>query len=323
MKHLFHSFGGIVLVTAFLHSGAGQSNAQENDTAGAVPLVSPSALESVASPAKVGGGAMISGATSTNFSDSAAFPGKTALDDPGSHDPRLRVPVDEAGKVTAPKLSKIDLDADLDYDGTFDNTAPAGQGVHEFVPPGLELGVGELSRLLIRFKTYERDFPGTLVVGLEVTGVNREASSGVFEGGETAISGRLRVWRDAARTELLLDSGDPSKRRFEWTYDSAQRSGGIPRTIYVEGVEVSPQFEGDLRLLVVASHVPDGGNGSESSPLYQSAFDHLLITVRTEPIAKEFINNNVEKVWSMVDAPGASSADGATEKPSATPAPRE
>jgi len=55
MKHLFHSFGGIVLVTAFLHSGAGQSNAQENDTAGAVPLVSPSALESVASPAKVRG----------------------------------------------------------------------------------------------------------------------------------------------------------------------------------------------------------------------------------------------------------------------------
>ena len=287
--------------------------AQETANPTGAPAVSTDALSAVSATAvtpaapssSTGGG--ISGRSA-----GVAFPGKTDLDDPGAVDPRFFVPVGADGKVAVSSLSKIDLDADLDYDGSFDNDASTGQGQHEYLPPGLELGAGEVSRLLVRFKTYELDFTGKLLVSLEAAEVNRNATSG--EGAMSA--GQIRVWRDQQRKELLIDSADPAKRRFEWTYDREKRSGGIPRTLYVEGVKVSPQFEGDLRLLLSASHLADGDAAGTPSSLYRAAFDHLLLTVREKPIEKEFINNNVEGVWSMVGqatAPSASFGEDSAE----------
>lgn len=274
--------------------------------------VSAKALQSVQAPANgsvpaPGGTSGLSGSTP----DPLEFPGKTVLDDPGNQDPRLLVPVDAEGKVSVARLSKIDLDADLDYDGTLNNDSSSDQGQHEAVPPGLELGVAEVTRLLVRFKTYEESFTGSLVVGLEVSGINRDSASGAFASGGDESLGRIRVWRDQARRELLLDSGDPAKRRYEWRYDPEKRFGGIPRTLYLEGVELSPKFEGDLRLLLTATHKAEGAVGEEVSSLYRGAFDHLLVTVRKEPVEKEFFNNNVEGVWSMVgDAPLAAAEGG-------------
>jgi len=322
MKSVFFPICGLLLATVFLLAGPGQGVAQETGNAGAAPLVSPSALDAVSSPAKTSARASASGTVSANNTDPTDFPGKTDLDDPGSTDPRLQVPVDEEGKVTVAKLSKIDLDADLNYDGAFNNDSSSGQGVHEFVPPGLEIGTGELTRLLVRFKSYEPVFPGKLVVSLEVAGINRDAVTGFFEGDSAGAVGRIRVWRDQARKELLLDSGDTSKLRFEWTYDGEQLSGGIPRTIYLEGVKVSPKSEGDLRLLVVSTQVAEGSDSAAPGSLYQSAFDHLLVTVRDEPAKKEFINNNVEQVWSMVDAPNPPQAAEGKEEPDGAQAPR-
>lgn len=260
------------------------------------PLVSPEALTAVAAPTASQVGAGEASSKLTPGGNPEDFSGKTVLDDPGVNDPRLVVPVDEEGKVSVLSLSKIDLDADLDYDGSFSNESPAGQGKAEFVPPGLEVGVGEVTRLLIRFKTYEEVFTGTLVVSLEVDGIDRSSLAGAG-GGKL---GRIRVWRDQARKELLLDSGDSSKSRFEWRFDHEKLAGGIPRTVYLEGVEASPEFDGDLRLMVVSNHVAEGSDPATPSSLYRSAFDHLLVTVRKEPVEKEFINNNVEGVWSTV-----------------------
>ncbi|MCB1204796.1 MAG: hypothetical protein KDN18_11100 [Verrucomicrobiae bacterium] len=270
--------------------------------------VSTTALESVKATTGGSASSAVSGGTVAGATGATAieFPGKTDLDDPGNKDQRLLLPVDAEGKVSVAWLSKIDLDADLDYDGRLDNDSDADQGQHEAVPPGLELGKGEVSRLVIRFKTYEQTFPGTLVVALEVEGVNRDSASGAFSAGGQKSVGRVKVWRDQARKELLVDSGDPAKLRHEWRYDSEKRSGGIPRTLYIEGVEVSSKFEGDLRLLLSASHQSDGATPGTVSSLYRSAFDHLLVTVRKEPVEKEFINNNVEGVWSKVgDSPVA------------------
>lgn len=320
MKIVLSHFFRISFTLVFLIGGSGRIFAQGGGGEGAAPLVSPSALSAVASPAKAAAVTSAPGTLPAGNHDLGDFPGKTDMDEPGYIDPRLIVPVDGRGKEFVTKLSKIDLDADLNYDGTFDNTSSGDQTIREFVPPGLEIGVGELTRFLIRFKTYEREFPGQLVVRLEVAGINRDAVSGAFEKDAGESIGRIRVWRDQARKELLLDSDDTSRLHFEWTYDREGVSGGIPRTVYVEGVRVSPRFEGDLRLLLVSSHVDES---PASVPLYGNAFDHILVTVRDKPVKKEFINNNVENVWSMVVGPGGGGDKGGNVDPGAAETPRE
>jgi hypothetical protein len=236
---------------------------------------------------------------------SPAFPGKTILDDPGANDPRLAVPVNALGKVVASRLTKIDLDSDLDYDGTINNEESSDQLSAEHVPPGLELGVGELTRMVLRLKVYDEAFAGDLDVSLEVTGINRDSASGSFPAGDSGQVGRIKVWRDQARTELLLDSGDSSKLVKTWTYEKGKRSGGIPKMVYVEGVEAAPKANGDLRLMVISSPRSEGSVGGGKSSLYRSAFDHLLVSVLKDPVEKDFINNNLEGVWSSVNAPAA------------------
>lgn len=296
----------LALLFAALLFSPGSLVGQEKAKAAGAPAVSADALNSVSAPnAKPATPARPAGNGASGPAVEVTFPGKTDLDSPESTDPRFVVPVEGRKGAVIPRLSKIDLDADLDYDGAFDNDSSAGQGQHEYLPPGLELGKGEVSRLLVRFKTYEPEFTGKLVVRLEASEVNRDAASG-----EGAVSaGQIRVWRDQERKELLIDSADPAKRSVEWTYDSGKRAGGIPRALYVEGVKVSSKFEGDLRLLVSASHLADGETTGTPSSLYRAAFDHLLLTVRDKPVEKEFINNNVEGVWSMVGRPAAPVAD--------------
>lgn len=263
--------------------------------------VSTDALSKVSAGTTVQPGASEAPKVASKGAAHADFPGKTLLDDPGANDPRLSVPVDEKGRPSVPRIAKIDLDGDLDFTGTINNEDPYSQGRFEYNPPGLELGVGEVTRLLVRFKTYEEDYSGSLKVTLEVAGINRDSASGSFPGGPGGQVGRIRVWRDQQRTELLLDSADSAKSK-TWTVDNTQLARGVPRTLYVEGVEVSPKAEGDLRLLIFAEHFADG-SGAAGSGLYQPAFDHMLLTVRKEPVPKDFINGNAEGVWSTVGKP--------------------
>lgn len=240
---------------------------------------------------------------------------------------------------TERKVVKLDMDADLNYDGTINNdTASGDNGAFESTPPGLMVGVGELSKLVIRVTPYRIDFEGEVVIALELAGVNRAVKTGQFESfeQEKASTGRIRVWRDAAMTELLLDSADPKKRYCEWVADDrvypANLPGIYPRVIYVEGVSVAPGsnpggkdvvsdkavvsdkgvvegsgqggYSGDLRLLITGSHRPKG-SGRENYPeyrkklikAYRTTFDHMLFTVLPNPQPKDFINNNAEGVW--------------------------
>ena len=232
------------------------------------------------------------------------------------------------------KVAKLDMDGDMNYDGTIDNEDPADNGAFESTPPGLQLGVGELTKLLIRVRPYRVDFRGEVAITLEVAGVNRAVRSGRFESfeEEVASTGRIRVWKDAAMTELLLDSADPERRFFEWVADDrvypANLPGSFPRMVYVEGVSTAGTYPtskggptskepyvgylGDLRLLVTVSHRPKGGE-RESYPEYRkrffkafrTSFDHVLFTVRQQPQPKEFINNNAEGVWLKARATGS------------------
>lgn len=284
-----------------LQPGAIRAEAQE--AASGKSAVSGDALAKVAAGGGEGASAAVA-ASAQKGGAGQAFPGKTLLDDPAANDPRVLPGIAPKGKhkERVTRLSKIDLDGDLNYDGTINNEDPSNQGQLEYVPPGLEIGVGELTRLVIRHTVYDLEFAGQLAVTIEVAGINRESASGSFPAGGDGEVGRIKVWRDETRAELLLDSGDPQKLSKTWIYEKGKLSGGIPRTVCVEGVKTSGKFEGDLRLMALSAQSPDGAATGSSSALSQTAFDHMLVTVRKTPVAKEFVNNNAEGVWS---SPGA------------------
>ncbi|MCB1064319.1 MAG: hypothetical protein KDN20_15555 [Verrucomicrobiae bacterium] len=232
------------------------------------------------------------------------------------------------------KIAKLDIDGDLNYDGKIDNDDPGDNGAFESTPPGLVLGTGELTKILVRVTPYRIDFQGEVVIGLEVAGINRAVRTGQFDSfeQEVASTGRIRVWKDSERKELLLDSADPEKRYFEWVADDrlypANLPGIYPRTLFVEGVSVAGEgfrgnggkgvvtgkevmgssgYSGDLRLLMTISH-REKGTPLQSYPEYRkrfiksfrTTFDHILFTVRKDPQVKDFINNNAEGVWTLV-----------------------
>ena len=220
------------------------------------------------------------------------------------------------------QIAKLDLDADLNQDGMIQNNDPADGGAFEATPPGLILGEGELTRMIIRLLPYRVDFDGEVVVTLEVEGINRSVKSGEFSTLDEELSamGHIRVWRNKDKKELLLDSKDPSKRVVEFTTQYKTYPYNlpiaVPRFVFIEGVKSSAQYTGDIRLLCTVSHrsldgaaepvavtagknaapvVPQQGNVNIKS--FRTSFDHILLTVQKAPAAKEFINNNNEGVW--------------------------
>lgn len=202
-------------------------------------------------------------------------------------------------KAQLRRLTKIDIDGDMNYDGVIDNGDPADNGKQQTTPPGLQVGVEELSKMVLRFKAYDPDYEGELTLRLELSGINREEPSGRFSSlaEENNSTGRVRVWKDAKKSVLLLDSSDANKRVFEWIGDREKirtgGPGGFPRTVYVEGVGISNKHDGDLRLLLMSVYKPES---SKKEP-YIDAVDHILVTVRSKAIKKDFVNNNAEAVW--------------------------
>ncbi len=208
------------------------------------------------------------------------------------------------------KVAKIDVDGDLNYDGVVSNTDPGDNGAFEGTPPGLVLGVGEMSKLVLRLAPYRIDFEGEVVVTIEIAGINRASKTGTFANfeDEQASVGRVRVWQDASKSKLLLDSGKSDRRSYEFILDSSQYPanlpGIVPRTFYVEGVRSSGQFTGDVRFLTTVSCRKPGttaeGYAEERKAIlkpFRTSFDHILFTVRPQPAKKDFINNNAEGVW--------------------------
>ena len=210
-------------------------------------------------------------------------------------------------------IAKIDLDSDLNYDGVTNNNDPQDGGAFEGTPPGLQIGVGEMGRMILRVIPYRVDFDGEVVVSLEVLGINRADSSGEFKSFEEEVqtTGRIKVWKDSSRKVLLLDSAVQNKRYVEFSTQYREYPYNLPnvlpRSVFVEGVKTSAQFTGDLRVLATVSHrapgtTPETFAVSRRKLLksFRTTFDHILVTVRPEPIQKEFINNNAEGNWILI-----------------------
>lgn len=231
------------------------------------------------------------------------------------------------------QIAKVDLDADMNQDGNLSDTDPADGGAFEATPPGMILGVGELTRVIIRVIPYRVDFDGEVVVSLEAEGINRGDRTGEYAtlDDEMASMGHIRVWRDPGKKQLLLDTRDPAKRLVEFT--TSYRSYpynlplAVPRYVFVEGDRPSLKYTGDVRLLVTVAHRSSAAmatitNAGAKAPVtaakepapvepekktlgiksFRTSFDHILFTVQKEPLAKQFVNNNNAGVW--VPPPG-------------------
>lgn len=208
------------------------------------------------------------------------------------------------------KVAKLDLDGDLNYDGIISNEDPADNGAFQNTPPGLVVGVGELTKLVLRLTPYRIDYQGDVVVTLEVAGINRAAASGRFDSfeQEQAEIGRIRVWQDANKSKLLLDSGKSDMMTHEFVMDAstypANLPGTVPRTLYVEGVRPSGAYTGDLRVLTTVTHRAHGASPEtfaedrkRLTKTFRTTFDHILFTVKSTPMPKDLVNNNAEGVW--------------------------
>lgn len=258
----------------------------------------------------IGAGLMLaSGEASAQEKPIRTAAGITDQDLPGDHHKYYGQRTNRYGRREQ-RIAKLDLDGDFNYDGTIDNDDPADNGAFQQTPPGLVLGSGELSKLVLRLNPYRLDIDGEIVVTLEAAGINRGDKSGEFENfaQEMAATGRIRVWKDASRKVLLIDSGDPERRFVEWVFNRDMYPANVPRvvprTVYVEGMKPSPKFSGDLRLLATVTHRKDGGDRAGFAKWreiggrkFRTAFDHILLTVRTRSHEKEFVNANAEKVW--------------------------
>lgn len=205
------------------------------------------------------------------------------------------------------KLAKIDVDGDFNYDGTINNFDPADNGAFQQTPPGLVVGVGELTRVIVRLTPYKIDYEGRAKVRLEVDGINRDSKTGAFASPEerTANMGHVVVW-DTNRQNKLIDTRDENMLVYEWTIDDRVFPYNlqiVPRALYVEGVSASPKFLGDIRLLMsVTDENPNYLVDPKKDPTrliktFRPTFDHILLTVRQAPQEKFYINNNAEKVW--------------------------
>lgn len=208
------------------------------------------------------------------------------------------------------KIAKLDLDGDFNYDGVISNDDPADNGLIQTTPPGLVLGQGEATRLLVRLSPYQLDVRAQVRFELTVRGINRAVKSGEFSSIDEELSsvGHVRVYADAEKKRLLLDSSKADSRSWsvvmqDLTPDSILNS--VPRALFVEGVTPSMNYDGDVRIMarIVDTRADDaetqkGIKAAIAGLGFRPSFDHILLTVSDGPHRKAYVNGNVEKIWS-------------------------
>jgi hypothetical protein len=179
-------------------------------------------------------------------------------------------------------------DVTLTFDANKDGKITAKDNNKAYLPlktrtPGLSLhGKGllkvEFEALAIQpplYANYHRN-PSfqdyKTVAGLEINGINLLQRSGKFVSFEEEYNacGRVKVWLDAGRTNLLLDSGDYRHRRVEWLLAEGQ----VPKYVYVEAV-VPGRTGSAFRL---TASIDDSNQNVVLDDLVgrRTAYDHLI-----------------------------------------------
>ena len=193
-----------------------------------------------------------------------------------------------------------DLDGDFSYDGAIDNNDPADNGLVQIEPPGLVLGVGEITKLVVRLTDPEQHpFITGVTFRIHVDNVNRANQSGLFSSFEERQekSGQVRVWSgpDPDEDIMILDSTDPDIDKRSFTVDFEPGADFalmiLERGVYLEGVKPSGDYLGDVRVYVSAVYHLDLEKHKETASV-----DHILVTVQEEPHEKQFVEGDSE-IW--------------------------
>ena len=141
-------------------------------------------------------------------------------------------------------IGRVDIDSDLNFDGVITNDGSEG-GKQESTPPGQIVGHKQMTKVIFRITPFATPKqtevnPDKLVCSLELRALNHSHSSGQFasEDAERQASGHIKVWSDAQRSKLLLDSRDKNKTRIEWKINAPN----APAFVHVECVDLpSPE----------------------------------------------------------------------------------
>jgi hypothetical protein len=194
---------------------------------------------------------------------------------------------EKAAEAAALAWGRVDVDADMNYDGEISNDS-SDDGDLESSPPGLIVGKGEMSKLLLRLSPFKRVRAGApasktvsgpdIKVQMETRPIFLGSAKGTFPDAqaEAEKAGHIRIWTNEKREVLLLDSKDTNKRSVQWPLDDEQ----APGSVYVETVEGS--VPGSLHMLTVTMF-KQGSNVTDP----KNASDFILVTPRDQTVRRD------------------------------------
>ncbi|MBT7299396.1 MAG: DUF3616 domain-containing protein, partial [Victivallales bacterium] len=164
------------------------------------------------------------------------------------------------GEADGPEEKVIDIDGDINRDGTVVDGDPTDDGEVEDKPPGLPVAIGALEKLSLRCVPRSRTegYVRFTVVSGGGEWQNLQDPENLARPRRPA-GGHIRVWEDQERTKLILDSHEPGKKMVVWTLSDEFPIERIPTTVYAEGVAAS-RAAGDVVLVLGygSVEVPDG-----------------------------------------------------------------
>jgi hypothetical protein len=180
---------------------------------------------------------------------------------------------------------KTDLDADISRDGRIDDNDPKDNGKVQNTPPGLPVMVGGLEKLILRCE------PKSLAKGyVRLTVVSNPGEWERMKNPNWAAiprrpeGGHIRIWKDAEKKELLLDSHDPAKQTVLWRLSYSFPMALVPFTLYAEGVSPSKE-DGDVLLALLHS---SSSRVNATSPTR----DVLVVTVRKADVPRPVVTRD-------------------------------
>lgn len=198
-------------------------------------------------------------------------------------------------------LGTVSLSADTNYDGRVDIEATPNVKRN---PPGLVIGMREMARVdLAVVHNASRQTTGSpdlkflyykTAATLDLRPVNLAHKRGRFKSfeDEQSRAGRVRVWLDSERKQLLLDSGNPEMRRVQWPASTSLP----PKHVYVEGVSMGDS--GTVMMLTLLLDNNDMGPIVDKVFGDKASWDAMMLSVWPQPRVKPYIDNS--PVWKLL-----------------------
>lgn len=199
-------------------------------------------------------------------------------------------------------LGKVSVTGDYNYDGFIDGRDIGMERGLKEGPLGLVIGTDEMTKIkLTCVPTPKPDIKigdpkidlkyYKLTVILSVQGINLNDRKGRWNSLEEEFDycGRILVWSDETRSELLLDSSDVTKRTLMWPYSE---SVPLPH-VYVEGVNAS--HPGAAHFITWELDDTHGRNGFQRAFGEPAVWDRIMVTVTPDGIEKPLVDRS--PVW--------------------------